>query len=408
MSEEWLERPYMVDEDRYKRFSSADIAFNLVSREMGRPWVQEYLKNMIKNMEKGRISSLSGEGYEEVRAYVALYAGARTFNAVVGPYGEGRENLGLLSWNPVHVPEFLYRRREEYFSPEKLSGIVKRAAEFYGADKAGIAKLDRKWVYSETEREMNGGEPKRKRIVFEDVEEPYEDDEKLVIPEKVNRAVVLLFKHEYRFIKCSPDLPATAATNFGYAKMGFTAVSLAEFIRAMGYVAIPCMNDTALSVPLAIDAGLGEFGRHGLLITPEFGSNIRIAKVLTDMPLKPDRPVELGIKRFCQVCKVCAEKCPSSSIPFDGPSWEGKSRCNNPGVYKWYSDLEKCLRFWIANGASCTNCVAYCPFTKPEGFLHDLARWCIKHIPALNRLWVWMDKLLGYEKKERAERVWNR
>jgi reductive dehalogenase len=261
-------------------------------------------------------------------------------------------------------------------------------------------------VYSETDRGMYEADYKPKKIVFEDVDEPYEDDEKIVIPERVDRAIVLIFTQDYDSIKCAPDLPVSITTNLGYARMGFTAVSLAEFIRAMGYVAIPSMNDTALSVPLAIDAGLGEFGRHGLLITPEFGSNVRIAKVLTDMPLQADKPVNLGIKRFCQVCKVCAEKCPSRSIPFDDPTWEGKTRCNNPGVYKWYLDMEKCLYFWMANGTSCSSCIAYCPFTKPPGFLHDVARWFIKHLPLFNRFWIWLDKLLGYEKKQSAEKIW--
>ncbi len=402
---EWLKQPYLVDDKRYKRFSAANIAFNVVSKRIGRPWFTDYTEKMVKNIEKGRLSSISKEEYPDARVYVSLYAGARTFNAVVGPYGEGRENLGLLSWNPIYVPEFLYAESVN-LPPEKLSEMIKRAARYLGADGAGIAKLDRKWVYSETDRGMNEPMYRRKKIVFEDVDTPYEDDEKLVIPEKVNRAIVLIFKHEYDFIKCAPDLPVSTTTNFGYARMGFTAVSLAECIRAMGYIAIPSMNDTALSIPLAIDAGLGEFGRNGLLITPEFGPNVRIAKILTDMPLKPDKSIDFGVKKFCQICKVCAEKCPSRSIPFHGPTWEGKSRCNNPGVYKWYLDVEKCLKFWMANGTSCSSCIAYCPFTKPPGLLHDVARWFIKHIPALNHIWIWLNSVIGYEKKSPAKKIW--
>jgi epoxyqueuosine reductase QueG len=43
------------------------------------------------------------------------------------------------------------------------------------------------------------------------------------------------------------------------------------------------MNDTTLNVNLAVDAGLGELGWLGYLITPEFGSHVRIAKVLTNL-----------------------------------------------------------------------------------------------------------------------------
>lgn len=51
------------------------------------------------------------------------------------------------------------------------------------------------------------------------------------------------------------------------------------------------MNDTALAIPYAIKAGLGEYGRHGLLITPEYGPRVRIGKIFTDMPLAHDVPV---------------------------------------------------------------------------------------------------------------------
>lgn len=34
------------------------------------------------------------------------------------------------------------------------------------------------------------------------------------------------------------------------------------------------------------------------------------------MPIEPDKPVDLGIKRFCDKCKICAEECPSKAISF--------------------------------------------------------------------------------------------
>jgi len=97
--------------------------------------------------------------------------------------------------------------------------------------------------------------------------------------------------------------------------MGITDIALAEAIRMMGYNAIPCKNGTALSIPLAIDAGLGQLGRNGLLITPKYGPAVRIGKVLTDMPLVPDRPIDFGVTEFCQSCKKCAEHCPPGPSP---------------------------------------------------------------------------------------------
>ena len=38
-------------------------------------------------------------------------------------------------------------------------------------------------------------------------------------------------------------------------------------------------------MPIAIDAGMGELGRHGLMITPELGSALKLATITTDLPL---------------------------------------------------------------------------------------------------------------------------
>jgi epoxyqueuosine reductase QueG len=55
-----------------------------------------------------------------------------------------------------------------------------------------------------------------------------------------------------------------------------------------------------------VDAGLGEMGRFGYLITKELGPRVRLFAVTTDMPLVADRPVDIGVEDFCSFCKKCA------------------------------------------------------------------------------------------------------
>jgi len=50
----------------------------------------------------------------------------------------------------------------------------------------------------------------------------------------------------------------------------------------------------ALLVPLAVDAGLGETGRLGYLMTRDYGPRVRLGAVTTDLPLIPDKPVDMG------------------------------------------------------------------------------------------------------------------
>ena len=147
--------------------------------------------------------------------------------------------------------------------------------------------------------------------------------------------------------------------------MSFVRALLGEFIRNLGYTAIQCGNDTGLSVPLAIDAGLGQLGRHGLLITPQFGSRIRLCKIFTDLPLHADQPIDFGVTTFCRQCKRCAEACEVDAISMDDePTFTPTCKSNNPGVLKWPVNAERCYEFWCDNGGDCSTCIAVCPYTR--------------------------------------------
>ena len=188
--------------------------------------------------------------------------------------------------------------------------------------------------------------------------------------------------------------------------MAFTAGLLAHYIRGLGYKAIACGNDTACSIPIAIDAGLGELARNGLLITPTFGPRVRLAKVITDLPLFPDRPIEFGVWEFCLKCEKCADKCPSKSIAFGKPTDKQNNISNREGILRWPINAETCLAFWAKNGTDCANCIRTCPFNKPAGRLHDLVRWGISKTPRLNNLFLWGDDFFGYGKKGNADTFW--
>lgn len=60
-------------------------------------------------------------------------------------------------------------------------------------------------------------------------------------------------------------------------------------------------------------AGLGFIGRSGLLVNPKFGSQVRYATILTDFPLKTDKP-EAG---DCGDCYECVKVCPVEAIKQD-------------------------------------------------------------------------------------------
>jgi epoxyqueuosine reductase QueG len=62
----------------------------------------------------------------------------------------------------------------------------------------------------------------------------------------------------------------------------------------------------------ACAAGVGWIGRNGLLVNPVYGPRLRLGTVLTDMPLKPGKP----LKNQCGSCRLCVESCPSGALKY--------------------------------------------------------------------------------------------
>lgn len=343
------EKPvYEVDDSVLQRFPVHRWGFvTLGQKDSGQTGIMFWLDKMFAGMASNIASNTGGK----TQADYALDFGGNAMNMLLGMYG--MPNSQYLRWNPLFVPEQLSGRPAP-LGPEKLTELVKYAAGLYGGDLVGIAGLDRRWIYSED---------LFKPFIIAETDRPEETGESFIIPASVNRAVVMAVAMNIDLTKTSPAVAASTATDIGYSRMGIAAISLAEFIRSLGYTAIPCMNDTALSIPLAIDAGLGQIGRNGLLITPEYGPCIRLCKVLTNMPLLPDRPVDFGITDFCRQCLLCARECPSRSISFGPQSFNTVCENNNPGVRTWYVEAESCLRFWQENGSACASCISVCPFT---------------------------------------------
>lgn len=304
-----------------------------------------------------------------------------------------------------------HSKTDEYWNPESIgmnwkdtSKAVKHAAHFYGASLVGIAEINPLWLYS-----SNYSPTKKKREhtipVLHSGDRLERTDTARYIPKSMNRVIALAFEEDFKAISNSPGRLASAATGNGYSRMAFTAGCLAKFIRFLGYKAIPAGNGVGLSIPIAIDAGLGELGRMGLLVTPKYGPRVRIAKIITDMPLLPDSPIRFGVTEFCQACKLCAEHCPSDSISHGPPTWKGESPSNSNGIYKWYIHPESCYDY---NGFSCSNCKRVCPFSKPNNsWLHRMIRKIIesKNIP-LNNIMVSLDQASGYGDQISDKKFW--
>lgn len=285
--------------------------------------------------------------------------------------GEMRD--GLLSWQRPKWPI-----RYHFESPEQAAVAAKKAARLLGADVVGAAPFDPRWVWEKRFNIYDG---------------THEENALPFLPKSV---IVLGFEMDYQAFKTTPAAIGDAAAGICYSKMATTAHSLAEFIRKLGYDAIPCGNDTASSIPLAIQAGLGEASRMGPIINPLFGPRIRLAKVFTEMELAPDRPITFGVKDFCMRCKKCANACPSQAISFDDePSFTVHSCVSNPGIKKWYLKAANCVQWWGEIGTDCGHCISVCPYNKRDLWHHRLAKLGT-HFPVTRDFARSLDDVFGY------------
>ena len=134
------------------------------------------------------------------------------------------------------------------------------------------------------------------------------------LPEGLASVIVLGHEMDKGLVGTYPSALAGAATGREYSHEAATVMQTAAYIRALGYRAVASMNDTALVIPYALKAGLGEYARNQLVITPETGPRLRFSKIFTDLPLAQDAPRKLGVAEFCSICTRCADACPVKAL----------------------------------------------------------------------------------------------
>jgi len=172
-------------------------------------------------------------------------------------------------------------------------------------------------------------------------------------------AICLGFPMDREKMKQVPQKAAAVEVLRRYRIGARTAVRLAEHIRALGWPARAYANPNSvdiLQIPLASRAGLGTLGKHGSLISREYGSNFRLAIVVTDLPLDHDKPLDIGVDDLCVSCRRCVIDCPPDAIFSDKQMVRG--------VRKWYVNFDKCAPYF-AISMGCGICIEVCPWSEP-------------------------------------------
>jgi ferredoxin len=186
---------------------------------------------------------------------------------------------------------------------------------------------------------------------------------------------------EHDMVAHAPLAPTTMESARSYVESGAIAVQVAALIRRLGYPARAHIDgDYRVVCPLvARDAGLGEIGRMGLLITPTVGPRVRIAVVTTDLPLVVSpRRHDASVEDLCGICDRCRTMCPAKAIPHD--------KRDVAGEHRWQIDSEACFTFWCRTGTDCARCLAVCPQAHPSTAFHRTVRWGVRRSRRFRRL----------------------
>ena len=264
----------------------------------------------------GRGGSRKPLAWEAMDNYFNLVASPRCFWQVIRTLWQRRGYAG-----PVAA------KRTPVVDPGQMSQAIKEKALQLGAGIAGVSEIHEDALYE--------GYPAP----------PFRYAISLGIP---------MDREEMEYV---PQQRAAVEVMRTYRRAGKIAINLAKYIRSLGWPAQAYADgEDVLQIPMAIKAGLGQLGKHGSMICKEFGSNFRLAAVMTDLPLELDSPVDIGVDDLCLTCRRCTKDCPPDAI------LDTKQMVR--GVEKWYVDFDKCIPYF-SNTEGCGICIEVCPWSKP-------------------------------------------
>ena len=181
-----------------------------------------------------------------------------------------------------------------------------------------------------------------------------------------------------------------------------------KLLEENGFSACMFCDDAPLDERfLAKASGVGFIGKNGFLITPEYGSFVFLAHVITDCEIEPDKP----INRSCQNCGRCIKACPTGALK-SGDFYT----CLSYITQKKGELSEKEETLIRENGTcwGCDICQAVCPHnadiptTEIPEFYEDLIL-NLEYVPESNRAFkkLYGDRAFSWRGKGVVERNLN-
>jgi len=351
------------------KYDERDVMFSRNTLKQGTPEFESYYKMRPENKSKD----------DNFRKEPGLLSNGSAF------YNEVLFNAAKATFSTVDLLQPAVEQnapdKKSAISSKDISEFIKKWTLKLGAERVGFTILKPSHIYSHIGR----GERYGKEV-------------------KLNHKYAIAFTVEmsHESLSYNPKGPVVMESAQQYLNAGQIAVQVAQFIRNFGFEARAHIDaNYRLICPIvARDAGLGTIGRMGLLMTPNLGPRVRIGVVSTNLKLDVNqKPENYSVIHFCEICKKCAVNCPSQSIPF-----HSLSKINNPE--RWTINQETCYTYWCKTGTDCGRCVAVCPYSHPDNFIHNIIRWMIKRNPVNRWIALKLDDFF-YGRKPKAATLKN-
>ena len=162
------------------------------------------------------------------------------------------------------------------------------------------------------------------------------------ILEEIEQAPTKLYFHHYRTVN-----------NF----LDQVALKLCNYIQRKNFLALPISASQIVDwqnqrahlshKKIGYLAGLGWMGRNNLLVNKDLGSQFRLVSILTNMPLKIDKPT----REDCGDCQLCIAICPVEAI---------KEKPQNFDHIKCFEKLKEFQKQRLVDQYICGICVKVC------------------------------------------------
>ena len=176
-------------------------------------------------------------------------------------------------------------------------------------------------------------------------------------------AIVFTFPMPKKDIISDPCFTKLKMIESTFADSGMLALRLTKYLKNRYFGAQPGPGGGRLAIlpVLAKRAGLGVFGRHGVLISKDFGPAARIGLIYTNinnLPSTNNNNDDMAwVKEFCAICGSCIKKCPYNAI-YEVPVVTTAKNLK-------HVDVKKCIKQFETK-YGCTLCLKVCTFTNVE------------------------------------------